>query len=167
MPDTFVEEMLPLLLKTTYTTADLSARIRSLREHWQNRLYHKLPPPSNGESEPDKEDVHLVEALDKFLPKSSDISNMHKMFTTLSIAIKNLPVVVVYLSFTPVPDDSEKLGKWFRENVESHILMDLRVDPSLSIGCAFVWKGRYYDLSLHYYMEKEKTKFLELLEHYK
>jgi hypothetical protein len=72
-----------------------------------------------------------------------------------------VPSVKLYVPIHFDVNFVEKFGTWFREEVQPNTLLTIRTDPRVAGGCAVIWKDTYYDLSLRFFMHKERTAILE------
>src|SRR3989338_5603413 len=60
----------------------------------------------------------------------------------------------------------DDLGRWFRTNINPEVLMDIKINLLMVSGCAYVWKGKYHDLSLHYFLSKKQSIINKIIEAY-
>jgi hypothetical protein len=115
-----MEKLLRQLLQNTYTKQDLLDKVRTITSGVKGKK--KLPPEFKGF----KNNLELI---------TPDI-------------IGNLPVVTLTLAIHPTAEEIRQLGQWFRQNVDSQILLDIHQDPEIIGGCRLIWQGFEGDFSL-------------------
>lgn len=163
-------QILSTILPTTFTKAAFYRRLRLLREFLEHKYFEGEPESKIEdflrEGNASRTDVHTLSFVRNKLYRTFTRENIYKILNNLLDAIKELPVVTVYLSNEPTEGETVNLGKWFRKHLDPHLIMDIRLDPTLHTGCAFVWKGIYHNFSLRFYLNKEKKRVLEIVEEY-
>ena len=163
-------QILDFILKTTYTTTDLIRQINTFREFLEYKFFTS------------KENVRFDDfAIEKFIPSSDTMIiskwdetfgssftkiNVYKILDKVKSLLQNVPVITVYLPYTPDENEILTLIRWFKKNVHPQVLIDLRKNEALVLGCAFAWKGIYHDFSLHYFLEKNRNALLNLISNY-
>ena len=55
---------------------------------------------------------------------------------------------VITLAVTLPKKEIQRLGRWFRENVNPRVVLEVRLDPNLVGGCQIIWQGFEGDFSL-------------------
>jgi hypothetical protein len=157
------------ILSNSYTKGDIARRLRFLRQYLETCFF-----------KPDETDMTkfllsehaTTDDIDAFISWGKTFfdgftkENAYKIIEDIEKYIKTMPMISLYIPYEPVPAELVKLGKWFRANVRETILIDMKIDPTLLGGCAFVWQGNYRDYSLRYYMEKKRDEITKLVESY-
>jgi hypothetical protein len=163
------EKVTKTILTNTYTKSDLSKRIRMLRQYLETCFFK---PEKTEMTKFLISEYATTDDIDAFISwgekffHSFTKENTYKIIEEVEKLIKKMNLVSMYIPYEPVPAEITKLGKWFRNNVGDEALIDLRTDPTLLGGCAFVYKGIYRDYSLRYYMAKKKEEISKLVADY-
>jgi len=55
---------------------------------------------------------------------------------------------VITLAVTLPKEEIQRLGRWFRQNVDPRIVLEVRLDPNIVGGCQIIWQGFEGDFSL-------------------
>lgn len=92
--------------------------------------------------------------------------NLYETIREVSEKVDSLPSITLYVTRAPDDDSVVEIGKWLRENIRENMMIDLRIDPWVAGGCAFVWNNRYYDYSFKYFAEQHKQELQEMIESY-
>ena len=71
-------------------------------------------------------------------PFLTDIMNM----------LKSAPTVDITLAFHPTYEQLKGILNWWRTEIEPHVILNLRIDPSLVAGAVIGYKGEITNLSL-------------------
>jgi len=58
------------------------------------------------------------------------------------------PDITITLAVSLPEKEVRRLGRWFRQNIDPQILLDLRRDPKIIGGCQLIWQGFEGDFSL-------------------
>ena len=164
------KQIVEFILKTTYTTSDLNRRLNLFREFLEYKFFtgkenvkfddfaieRTIPSP----------DMMVISKWDETFSLSFTKVNVYKLLDRVKSLLSEFPVITVYLPFTPDENQILTLIEWLNKNVHPQILIDLRKNEALVLGCAFAWKGVYHDYSLHFFMEKNRNALLKLLSDY-
>jgi peptidoglycan/LPS O-acetylase OafA/YrhL len=65
-----------------------------------------------------------------------------------------MPKVTLYIPVHFSIAQIERIGTWFRTQVQADILLDLKIDPDAVGGCAFVYKNTFHDVSFSYFVNQ-------------
>jgi F0F1-type ATP synthase delta subunit len=163
------EKIAKTILSNTFTKADLARRVRLLRQYMETCFY-----------KPEKTEMTkflineraTTEDINSFITWGDDFfrhftkENTYKIIEQVEEMLKKMHLISMYIPYEPVPAEVVKLGKWFRGNVGDEVIIDLRTDPTLLGGCAFVFKGIYRDYSLRYYMAKKRDEIAKMISDY-
>ena len=154
------------MLANTYTTDQLVERLGLMRKYLDKILFQKQEDITIREVIQNECDEHTVLALESwqndFDEKSIQPLVVYEALEAVQEDLGGLPSVTLYVPVRFNPDQVEKLGVWFRENVQPNILLSLHVDPRATGGCSFIWKDVYHDFSLRYFIEKERNEINEM-----
>ncbi len=159
-------KIISIMLGNTYTTDDLVERLGLMRTYYNERLFVEgstatLQQVLGGQCE-----QHTLESLmsweAKFLESEIQPLIVYESLGTVQEELTTMPAVVLYVPLRFPPEHVERIGTWFRENVQPNILVSLKVDPRATGGCSIVWKDRYYDFSLHYFIQDKREEVVQM-----
>lgn len=164
------DQLFQTILADTYTLTDFHRRLKLLRDYLENTFFTEERQSLSDffkKHQISTSDLEILVAWGDNFYQSFAQENIYKILRNLEEKAKNLPIVTVYL---PIAINSllpYQIGKWFRQNLEYAVLIDLKTDYSLVSGAAVVCKGIYHDFSLHYYISKQKEEILNIISNYK
>lgn len=90
-------------------------------------------------------------ALIRSVGKVSSYSGMLEAFKRL---LFTTPTVTLTLAFYPSKSLLARATKWFEDNLEERVLIDLRVDPAIVGGARIMCREHYRDFSIAGKMEE-------------
>lgn len=70
--------------------------------------------------------------------------------------IEKLSVVIIILAVSLSKEEIRRLGRWFRQNVDPQILLEIRRDKKIVGGCRLIWRGFEGDFSLQKKFKESK-----------
>jgi len=160
-------KIISIMLKNTYTTDDLIERLGHMRTYYGVKIFSEgstktLDDVLRAQCEP-----HTLKRLAEW-EQAFDAGKVQPLLVyealdTVQEEVAGMPTVMLYVPARFNPEDVERFGTWFRENVQPNILLTLRVDPRSTGGCSMIWKHTYYDFSLHYYIQKNRDAIVRVL----
>ena len=86
--------------------------------------------------------------------------------TSILICVTIGSLIGGYIPMLFGAQEYKRLGAWFREQVSPRMVLDIKIDPSVAGGCAFVWKGIYHDFSFKNFMSKHEAELKEAIRIY-
>lgn len=155
-------KILDRILQNTYTLTSLRKRIKALKEKMNIELYN-LKVESK---ELDKEEAAWVDSLGPDFLSQFKRDDFHEVFEELDKSISALQPLVIYLAFDPGPSQIILIGAWLRQNYNKTFIFDIKIDPSLIAGCAFIWRGVYKDYSLKGRLQENQDKISSAFKSY-
>lgn len=155
------------MLRNTYTTDDLIERLGYMRRYYGVKIFTEGSKKNIDEVLHTECEEHTLMRLKEW-EREFEKSNIqpvvvYEALDTVQEEIISIPTITIYVPVRFRPDDVERFGIWFRENVQPNILLSLRVDPRSTGGCSMIWKHMYYDFSLHYYIQKNRDAIVHVL----
>lgn len=155
-------KIISTMLKNTYTTDALMERIGLMRTYYNSRLFQEKTDVTIRNALGEECDEYTLQALEKwnssFEKDGIQPLVVYEALETVQEDLSGIPSVTLYVPVRFNPEQIEKIGEWFRENVQPNILLALRIDPRATGGCSFIWKDVYYDFSLRYFIDKYRKK---------
>lgn len=153
-------KIISIMLKNTYTTDALVERLGLMRKYYGERLFVEGSTRSLEEVVQGECDQYTVTALKEWVRDfdATDVQPImvYEALDTVQEELTTVPSVTLYVPVRFKPEQVEGFGKWLRANVQPNILMSLHIDPRATGGCGIIWKHVYHDLSLHYFIEKDR-----------
>lgn len=163
------QQLQDIVLSTTFTKADYLRRVRTLREFLEQRFFSGLdisfPDYLAKINSSQHERETLVNWTEEFFSYFTP-DNLYKLIESLKEGLKLLPVVVFYSAVILDDYQVDELGKWFRLNLSPILILDMRCSPGIISGCAYVWTGKYHDLSLHHLFSNKQEIIAKIIESY-
>ncbi len=154
-------DLLQIIAQQTYTLSDLKRRARVLKEYLDKKAYGGALEIQSLE-----EDKTWIASIDS-LVSQIDPKSVNKEISTLNDAIAKLTPITVYLAFEMPAAEMTKLTTEIRTILKSPTaFLDIKKDPNLLGGIAFVYKGVYKDYSLRKVVEDQKEVVLGEMRRY-
>lgn len=148
------------MLHNTYTTDELIERLGLMRKYYNVRLFaggENTPLRDVLRNECDERTLVVLENwIDTFTKDSIQPLVAFEALDAVQEDVTGLPSVTLYVPVRFTPEQIEKFGTWFRDNVQPNILLSMHIDPRATGGCSFIWNNVYYDFSLRYFMDKQR-----------
>lgn len=77
--------------------------------------------------------------------------------------IYSLPKLVLQLPVRLDIENLQRIAEWVRTNVGQNVLLTIRVNPLLLVGCGIGWDSRYTEFSLDEKIQAKKAYLFSLL----
>ncbi len=154
-----MNDILTTILKDTFTLHQLKNKLNVLKTYLSQTFFGGV-----GSGGFDAEDLVWLKSLPPTLLQSFNKDNLTQVFTDFDKQINSLKVLTMYLTFEPDKDSLAAIGTKVRTAFPGVSLIDLKIDPTLIAGPAFVWHGIYKDFSLKASIEAKKALILENLK---
>ena len=78
----------------------------------------------------------------------TDPQRVSSFLNTLEQGLQALPTGTLRLAFEPQYDLVKSISSWFDSELQSHVLLDIVVDPSVIGGLIVEWNGSHRDYTL-------------------
>ena len=75
--------------------------------------------------------------------------------------VSQIKPLTIYISFPADEESIKNIGIKVRETYSQKVVIDLKYDPDLIGGCAFIWNGVYRDYSIRNTLKLDREKLLE------
>lgn len=102
------------------------------------------------------EEVAFLKRLPTEFFKYFEKESFYDLLEALSLGVEELQTLGLEVPVSFTRKDLATLGEWARENIDPHILLTVKVNTALSVGCRFTWGGMYHDFSLMHYFERHR-----------
>ena len=164
-----VRQLQSIVLTNTYTKTDYLRRLTILREFLENKFYKEKDLKLVDfltRTKVSQHDRETLEKLDVNFFNLFTVDNLYTIINGLTAALKALPILTLYLAVILDEYQLDELGKWFRQNLNPELIMDVRCNPTLVSGCSYVWNNKYKDLSLHYFLSQKQELINKIIDAY-
>lgn len=155
------EDILSIILKDTYTLANLKHRINVLKSYLLENLYG-----AEQKKEFEAKDLVWLKSLPSPFYQNFNKDNVSSLFSELEKKVTELKTLTLYLTFEADNSSLAEIGTYARKNFGNSLILDIKYDPHLIAGCALVWKGIYRDYSLRSKIEEKKSMILDSFKKY-
>ncbi|PJC30547.1 hypothetical protein CO050_06015 [Candidatus Roizmanbacteria bacterium CG_4_9_14_0_2_um_filter_38_17] len=139
-------ELFNYLLAHNYTKSDLLESVRLLRQAAEKDFYS-----SDGKARP-------VGLLPTKLYKDFTKEDLYSKIKEYTKKIKELPELTLLLPFIPDEPNLAMLTNWLRKEINTSLLVNIKLDAHLGAGCAFIIDGVYHDYSITKDLKKYEKK---------
>ncbi len=161
------EPMVFSLFDVFYTYSDVNKALGFLRNFLETNLFSGQKVTPEEFSDANKLDQSYQDWLVKSLT-NSEIKNLSSkdyltFISALKVQIDSTPRLGIYFPFVFPEKNLAELAKKSAETVGQRVLLDIKFDPDLVGGCAFVWKGNYGDFSMRSLIKQNNEKVRSML----
>lgn len=151
-----MNEILNTILKDTYTLKDLKHRLNILKSYLSQSFFG-----TGAIMRLEEKDSAWLKSLPSSMGQHFNKDNISTVFAELEKGANQLKTLVIYLAFEPDQSGLALIGNYARKTFGNSLLLDIKYDPNLIAGAAFVWKGIYKDYSLRASIEQKKALILD------
>lgn len=152
------------ILTDTYTARKLQKRLRVLKGYLLSKLFNStLSEVDQNELNEEKE---WFDSIDQKLIEQINKDTVYQLFTNLENKIKQIRLLTIYVAFDLPKDEITRLGRTLRHTYGNDFLFDIKFDPNIIAGAAFVWQGVYKDYSVRSLIGQRKQEILSEFRHY-
>lgn len=164
-----VDSIEQIILQNTFTKTDYLKRLTYLREFLEQKFFAANPTSFADYLTSVHASHYDRESMDKWDESFFNLftkDNLYLLINGLIEKMKGLQTLTLYLPVVLDDYQLDSLGKWFRQNLNPELIMDIRLNPDLISGCAYAWNGKYKDLSFKSFMSKKQDIISKILEAY-
>jgi len=83
---------------------------------------------------------------EKFIPQSPD--QQFSFFEKIKKDLLEVPQIRLEIAFQPSKEFLLRIRKWFKEEINREIILDIVVNPKITGGAIIEYQGKYLDFSL-------------------
>lgn len=166
-----MDNILNTLLTDTYTQTALKHKLAVLKTYLLQSFYG-----SEQKAELMEKDVIWLRSLPPVFFQNFNKDNTSDLILNLEKSITQLKTLIVYLAFEADDSSLSYIGRYARKTFSSigrstsgrnlPLLLDVKYDPKLIAGAAFVWNGVYKDYSVHAKIDEKKSLILDIFKKY-
>ena len=92
--------------------------------------------------------AHHLEALMAKPPYAEDIGALRDFVGRLKRAAEAITPLRLELAYEPSENAVTQIQEWLRRNIDTQVVLDIRVDPACIGGARVIFNGRYFDGTL-------------------
>lgn len=156
--------LLTLLIKNTYRRSDIAYQISLVREFLEHVFFVKRDTSVSDKAVEDflvQSQKTVVEAaMLRVLPHeffdSFTQASFYEALDQLVEEVRKLKTLSLTVPVVLAHSDVEAVGVWARSAIDSQLLIDIDVDPTLAVGCRVGWNNRLHDFSLEYLLTRRR-----------
>jgi hypothetical protein len=150
------EKILDKILITTYTMGSLKRRLKALKSRLSEQFYGGDTNIEMVHEESNWLNTYGVQFLSDF-QKETFYQTMGK----IEELVHKMTPFTIYLSFDPGEEEVTQIGNKVREIFTHKLIIDIKIDPELIGGSAFIWNGVYKDYSIRNTLKMDREKLLQ------
>ena len=149
------DQILEKILITTYTMSSLKKRVKALKSRLSEHFFGNDTNKDMVIEELDWLNTYGVQFLNMF-----EKENFYQNFVKIEERVNAIHPLTVYIAFEVGDEEIKQIGSRVRDMYSNNLVLDLKYDPTLIGGCAFIWNGVYKDYSIKSKIVADKTKIL-------
>lgn len=150
------DKILDKILITTYTMASLKKRLKALKSRLSESYFGGDTNKAMVQEELEWLNTYGVQFLSDFQKES-----FYQTMTKIEQIVSSIKPLTIYLSFDPSPEQVTLIGTKVREIYTQKLVIDIKYNPELIGGSAFIWNGVYKDYSIRNRIQQDKDKILQ------
>jgi hypothetical protein len=162
--------ILDTILTNTYTRPDLVRRVALVRQFLEHSFFSLSPKTDIAQfyahNPVDPEDLKAIAAWGPSIVSAFTRDTLYDRLRRILALAEKLPILTIYIAHAPTHEDLLELGIWFRRNLSSRVILDVRTNDKLVSGCAYIWKGVYHEFALHYFLSKKRDEIAQMIAQY-
>jgi hypothetical protein len=150
------EKILDKILITTYTMGSLKRRLKALKSRLSEQFYGGDTNIEMVHEESNWLNTYGVQFLSDFQKET-----FYQSIGKIEQLVNQIKPLTIYISFPADEESIKNIGIKVRETYSQKVVIDLKYDPDLIGGCAFIWNGVYRDYSIRNTLKLDREKLLE------
>lgn len=93
-----------------------------------------------------------------------DPAHRSQLIKLLHALHEHAPRIRISLAAEPSGTFIQKIAVWMRENIQSTLLLDVGLQPTLSAGCTIRTNNKVFDMSLRHRFEENRALLMEKIK---
>ena len=150
------EKILDKILINTYTMASLKRRLKALKSRLSEQFFGGDTNKEMVIEETNWLNTYGVQFLSDFQKET-----FYQSIGKIEQLVNLIKPLTIYISFPADEESIKNIGIKVRETYSQKVVIDLKYDPDLIGGCAFIWNGVYRDYSIRNTLKLDREKLLE------
>lgn len=145
------------------STLELARVIRELEK--LDDFLHQANLRSGGQPTTIPKTTRSLEAVAEANKQSLlNAENRNQLLTDLKELKVKAKKVHISFAVEPSPVVLQKIAAWLRQHVDNNLLVDVGVQPTISVGCIVRTTNKVFDMSLRNRFRERRPLLAELLE---
>jgi hypothetical protein len=152
--------LLEAITAQTYSRSDLAYRISLIREFLEYVFFVKRDAMVGSDaveafsvySKKPLTDIAFLHALPQTFLQAFTQASLYKTLEQLADESQKLLTLSLTVPVALARGDIEAIGKWMHQEVDSHVLIAVAVDPGVAVGCRVGWGNQLYDFSFDHFL---------------
>lgn len=146
------------IIKKIITKEDFLILLEEI-EQIENMVFKntKIPLSERAKGKISEELRGFIKELEKEKSFLNLPQKQFSFFQQLKKNLKKIPQIKLELAFYPSPEFCFLIKKWFQDNLQINLILDIIINPKIAGGVIIEYQGKYGDFSL----AKEINKFFE------
>lgn len=140
-----------LIIQNSFTQIEALKKLRVLKEQLIRKIFGTSPSSNS--------------PISTELPGINQ-DNVYKIFDGVEAKIKSITPLTIVIPFELPDSEIIKLGQKVRQEFGNNFLLEIKYDPILIAGPAFIWKGVYKDYSIHQQIAEKHQSVLAIFKEY-
>jgi F0F1-type ATP synthase delta subunit len=150
------EKILDKILINTYTMSSLKRRLKALKSRLSEQFFGGDTNKEMVIEETNWLNTYGVQFLSDFQKET-----FYQSIGKIEQLVNQIKPLTIYISFPADEESIKNIGIKVRETYSQKVVIDLKYDPDLIGGCAFIWNGVYRDYSIRNTLKLDREKLLE------
>lgn len=159
-----VSQLLDAILEQTYIQVEALSRLRTLKDLILVELFGTKERAKLSNEPAAAQHTGWLTTLNQDFFKKFTRENVYDTFNQLEKEIKKIQPLIIYFPFEVTHKDFTPVGQYLRKTYGKNFLAEIKVDPTLIAGTAFVWKGIYKDYSIRKKISENREEILTSLK---
>lgn len=164
--------LLERIKQNTFSQEDMYRRLGVLRECIEYAVYTNTDKTQEEEcieflsKIENQDDADVIKAWGGELFNAFNQQNTSHLLHDLQEKAHAMPLLIVYVPVAFPETEIQKMAVWAREKMDSDMLLEMHIEPTVVGGCAFVWNDTYHDFSFHGRRQEVLDAIAEEMEKY-
>ncbi len=141
-----------------YTRADVSRLVREVEDLIASEHGDKL---RSGEAS--LQMSRLLQMVSDANVGDDGPPTLQSLKQALTSVYQKAPVVHLSFAADPSPEFLERMVGWFRKEVNSYVLLQIGLQPSIAAGCIIRTPSKYFDLTMRKRFSEKRSVLIEQL----
>ncbi len=141
-----------------YTRADVSRLVREVEDLIASEHGDKL---RSGEAS--LQMSRLLQMVSDANVGDDGPPTLQSLKQALTSVYQKAPVIHLSFAADPSPEFLERMVGWFRKEVNSYVLLQIGLQPSIAAGCIIRTPSKYFDLTMRKRFSEKRSVLIEQL----
>lgn len=164
-----LNELTQIIINSSLSRSDIHRRLRLIREYLEKKYFSGTEISLDSciqQQGGSARDIEVMQTWGEEFWSSFPKDKAYKMLSEMENKIKTYPSVSLYVPKELDSSEQESMGNWVRKTFETPPLLDIRIDPTLIVGCAVASGGYYREYSLRYFLDQKREGIKQILEQF-